>query len=308
MVDSIYLHSRFYPEREAEKYVERNREVFDNKNIVIVYGLALGYHIKQLITKISAGCQLYVFDVDTEVYNIGSNLGCYDDILKDKRVRFCIGIDALKNMSGIENIDNIMIYNPSLKVLPNKYDKVEFIFKNFIMARQGIEKYKDIMSENYTHNIKQNAFSMEEFFKKYTFKDDAVVVVSSGPSLDCEIDLLKKINGKVKIFCVGGALRTLVDAGIIPDMICIIDCQEIVYNQLKGCEDFNVPLCFLSTASRWAVSKYMGPKYIFYDDENQTDEIIINTAKNGRTSNHRYSSKRWCCRNNTCWAGLGFFE
>ncbi|BAH06886.1 hypothetical protein [Clostridium kluyveri] len=49
-------------------------------------------------------------------------------ILKDKRVRFYIGIDALKNMSGIENIDNIMIYNPSLKVLPNKYDKVEFIF------------------------------------------------------------------------------------------------------------------------------------------------------------------------------------
>nr|WP_278184160.1 6-hydroxymethylpterin diphosphokinase MptE-like protein [Clostridium kluyveri] len=134
------------------------------------------------------------------------------------------------------------------------------------------------MSENYTHNIKQNAFSMEEFFKKYTFKDDAVVV-STGPSLDCEIDLLKKINGKVKIFCVGSALRALVDAGIIPDMICIIDCQEIVYNQLKGCEDFNVPLCFLSTASRWAVSKYMGPKYIFYNDGNQTDEIIINTAK-----------------------------
>ncbi len=40
-----------------------------------------------------------------------------------------------------------------------------------------------------------------------------------------------------------------------------------------------MPLCFLSTASRWAVSKYKGPKYIFYNDENQTDDIVINTAK-----------------------------
>lgn len=278
-VDKIYLHSRFYPEREAEKYVKRNESIFKNRDIVVVYGLALGYHITQLLKRISSHCRLYVFDVDAEIYSIGRKLGCYDNILKDSRVKFYIGIDELKNISGIDNVDNIMIYNPSLKVLPKKYNEVRFMFKNFIMARWGIEKSKDIMKANYVHNLRENTLSMKKFFEKYNFKGNPVVMAASGPSLDYEVDSLKKLNGKVKIFCVGSALRTLVNSGITPDMICIIDCQEIVYKQLKGYENLKVPLCFLSTASRWAVSKYKGPKYIFYNDENQTDDIVINTAK-----------------------------
>lgn len=278
-VDNIYLHSRFYPEREAEKYVESNRNLFENRDTVLVYGLALGYHIIQLLKKVSSRCRIFVFDVDMEIYNVGSRLGCYDTISKDSRVKLCIGIDSLKDMSCIYNVDNIMIYNLSLKVLPEKYDRVGFMFKNFIMARQGIEKSKDIMKANYVHNLRENASSMKKFFEKYNFKGNPVVMAAAGPSLDYEVDSLKKLNGKVKIFCVGSALRTLVKNGIMPDMVCIIDCQEIVYNQLKGCEDLNVPLCFLSTASRWAVSKHKGPKYIFYNDETQTTDIIINTAK-----------------------------
>lgn len=278
-IDKIYLHSRFYPKKEAEKFANKNKDIFQNKDTVVVYGLGLGYHILELLRQISSTCKLYIFDVDTEVYNIGKNLGCYDDIFKDSRIKAYIGIDALKSISKIGHMDDIIIYNPSLKVLPEKYDKVKFIFKNFTMARSGIEKSKYTMKENYIHNLKQNTFSMKAFFNNYIFKNKPVIIASAGPSLDYNIDVLKTVYGKVNIFCVGSSLRTLMKNKIIPDMICIIDCNEIVYNQLKDYENLNVPLCFLNTASRWAVSNYNGPKYMFYNDNKKTDDIVINTAK-----------------------------
>ncbi|WP_195509808.1 motility associated factor glycosyltransferase family protein [Clostridium tyrobutyricum] len=277
--DKIYLHSKFYPEREAKKFVDNNKSIFQNKDSVVVYGLALGYHILELLKQISSYSKLYIFDVDTEIYDIGKKLECYNNIFKDRRVKLYIGINALKNISKIKYIDDIIIYNPSLKILPDKYEHVKNIFKNFTMARCGIEKSKHIMEENYIHNLKEDASSMKDFFNNYILKNSPVVMAAAGTSLDYNIDTLKTLYGKIKIFCVGSSLRTLMKNGIIPDMICIIDCNEIVYNQLKGYENLNVPLCFLSTASRWAVSNYNGPKYMFYNDSKKTDDIIINTAK-----------------------------
>ncbi|WP_294182016.1 motility associated factor glycosyltransferase family protein [uncultured Clostridium sp.] len=278
-VNNIYIHSKFYPEREAERFINGNKSIFENKNMVVVYGLALGYHIVQLLKRISRSCEVHVFDVDTEIYNIGKTLGCYDDIVRDNRVRLHIGMNSLNGLSKIKNFENIIIYNPSLKVLPDYYEKVKFIFKSFIVARQGIRKSKDIMKLNYLYNVKENTHTMREFFKEYNFKSKPVVIAASGPSLDFNINELKALSGMVKIFCVGSALRTLVKNKIIPDMICITDCNEVVSRQFRDYENLNVPLCFLSTASRWVVSNYKGPKYIFYNDKNSSRDIIINTAK-----------------------------
>lgn len=278
-VDNVYLHSRFYPCMEAERFADGNRSIFENKDIVVVYGLALGYHIVELLKRILPDCRLFIFDVDTEIYDIGKKLGCYNSIFKDKRVKLYIGIDSLKYMSKIENLDNIIVYNPSLRVLPADYEKVKYIFKNFTIARIGIEKSRDIMKLNYDHNIKEAVFTMRDFFKKYVFENKPVITAAAGPSLDYNLNKLKKLNGKVKIFCVGSALRTLMKNGIVPDMICIMDCKQVVANQLRDYENLDVPLCFLSTASRWAVSKYSGPRYIFYNDENPAGDIVVNTAK-----------------------------
>lgn len=278
-VDNVYLHSRFYPCREAEKFADGNKNIFENKDVVVVYGLALGYHIVELLKRISSDCRLFIFDVDTEIYDIGKKLGCYNSIFEDSRAKLYIGIDSLKYMSRMKNLDNIIVYNPSLRVLSVGHEKIKSIFKNFTTARSEIGKSKDIMELNYAHNIKENVSHMKDFFKKYMFKNEPVVMVASGPSLDYSLNELKKLYGKVKIFCVGSALRTLMKNGIVPDMICIMDCKQVVANQLRDYENLKVPLCFLGTASRWAVSKYNGPKYIFYNDENSSGDIVINTAK-----------------------------
>ncbi len=57
------------------------------------------------------------------------------------------------------------------------------------------------------------------------------------------------------------------------------DYSEIVYNQIKGFENLDIPLCFLSTASRWAMANYNESKHMFYNEENHSNDVIINTGK-----------------------------
>ncbi|RHW66720.1 DUF115 domain-containing protein, partial [Clostridium botulinum] len=276
-VDNILLHSAYYPEKICEKFIENNKDIYINKKNVVVYGIGLGYHVQALLNKVSDDTIIHIFDVDKEIYNIGKNYGVYKNFIKDPRVKLYIGVcdEFFNNLKlKLQEVEDILIYTPSLKILSKEYSNIKTIFKNFKMAKTGINEFKDIMEENYNSNLKEAHFTMRDFYSTYNFKDEKIIIVASGPSLDENIEKLKRLQGNIKIFSVGSALRTLIYNGITPYMICIIDPSELVYNQIKGFENLDIPLCFLKTASRWAISKYNGPKYMFYNDENNINDIV----------------------------------
>lgn len=280
-INNIFLHSKYYPSKEGEKFVELNEKFYKDKNVVMVYGLGLGYHIEQLLKKCDENCKIYIFDADKEVIRIADNLGSLENIRKDKRVKIFQDYSQkfLQDFVSIaEIVEDILIYKPSVKLLPKEYLSLKDVLEDYNVSKIAVEKFSELMNENYKNNLKLKTPTIKEFFSKVNIRGESVIIVAAGPSLDYNMNTLKKMSGRFKIFSVGRALKTLMKNGIRPDMITIIDSQQIVYNQLKGYEDLDVPLCFLSTASRWAVSKYNGSKYMFYNEENK-DNIIINTGK-----------------------------
>lgn len=281
-INNVLLHSAFYPEEVSKQFIENNREVYENKKCVVIYGIALGYHIEYLLNKVSYDTNIYVFDIDREVFDICKAQGSYKKFIKDSRVKLFIGYskEFFYNFKlSLQKVEDFLLYTPSIKVLPKEYSEVISILTNFKMAKDGINESKNIMIENYKSNLKEKCFTMKDFFYTYAFEGEKIIIASAGPSLDENIEELKKLQHKIKIFTVGSALRTLVSNGIKPYMICIIDPSELVYNQIKGFENLDIPLCFLSTASRWAVSRYNGSKYMFYNDKNDKNDVIINTGK-----------------------------
>ncbi|MBY6836416.1 motility associated factor glycosyltransferase family protein [Clostridium botulinum] len=284
LIENVFLHSKYYPMKEGEKFIELNEKFYKNKDVVMVYGLGLGYHIKELLKKCNDNCKIYIFDVDKEVIKIADNLGVLENVRKDKRVKIFENYSQkfLQDFVDVSQlVDDILIYKPSVNLLSDEYMTLKNIFQDYNVAKIAVERFSEVMKKNYDHNLKLKTATIKEFFNKINVKGETVIIVAAGPSLDYNINILKKLNGKVKIFSVGRALKTLMKSGIKPDMITIIDSQEVVYNQLKGYENLDIPLCFLSTASRWGVSNYNGAKYMFYNEKNKDnkDDIIINTGK-----------------------------
>ncbi|MGK0469236.1 motility associated factor glycosyltransferase family protein [Clostridium sp.] len=281
LIENVFLHSKYYPLKEGKKFIELNEKFYKNKDVVMVYGLGLGYHIIELLKKCNENSKIYIFDADKEIIRIADDLSNLKDIRKDKRVKIFddysqIFLQDFVNISQL--VEDILIYKPSVKVLSVEYMPLKNILEDFNVAKIAVERFSQVMRENYKHNLSLKAPGIKEFFNRISVKGETVIVVAAGPSLDYAINALKKLNGKVKIFSVGSALRILMKNGIIPDMITLIESHEMSCNQLNGYENLNIPLCFLSTASRVAAANYNGPKYMFYNEQNK-DNIIINTGK-----------------------------
>ena len=183
----------------------------------------------------------------------------------------------------LSSVDDLLLFKPSLRVLPDDYGDFKNAILDFELGRIGVERFSALLKENNELNLTLDYNIIDDFLNEYNFEAKPVMIISSGPSLDSNIMGLKKFRSQFNLFCAGSALRTLMKYQVIPDMICIIDASDLVAKQFNGYENLSVPLCFLSSASHLAVSNYQGPKYIFYNEQNRGN-LTIETGKSVATA------------------------
>lgn len=64
------------------------------------------------------------------------------------------------------------------------------------------------------------------------YQGKAAIIVAAGPSLNKQLPILKKLKGKALIFVADGALKVVLDAGIVPDAVCTTERVIEIYNRL----------------------------------------------------------------------------
>jgi hypothetical protein len=60
---------------------------------------------------------------------------------------------------------------------------------------------------------------------KNQFKDEPVLVINAGPSLDRDLGLVRILRNKFRIICVDTALKACLHSGVHPDLVVSLDCQ-----------------------------------------------------------------------------------
>ncbi|SNV81463.1 motility associated factor glycosyltransferase family protein [Clostridium cochlearium] len=283
-IDNKFVYSKFYPIKDAEKFIESNKELILNKKYIVMYGLGFGYHAKEILKRVPLDSEIFLFDLDMEIYDIANKYNLLEDIKKDNRVNFILGNnkDFYKEFTNkISLVEDIIVYEPLLRALEYKYNDFKEAIKSYKIAKINLKRFEPIMKENEKINIKNNYNTIGEFFKTSKLENKPIVIASAGPSLEKDLNTMKEKRDYIKIFAVGRALDILMKNGIKPDIITILDAGEVVYNQIKGYENLDIPLCFLSTGSRWAVEAYRGPKYMFFNKEcsYNKENIIVETGK-----------------------------
>ena len=69
------------------------------------------------------------------------------------------------------------------------------------------------------------------------FKGHPAIIVSAGPSLEKNIHLLREAKGKAVIIAVDAVLPTLVPAGVIPDIVVVLEANRTQFLVFQ-----NIPL------------------------------------------------------------------
>jgi hypothetical protein len=267
---NLYLCSRFDPEAEGEKWAEA---LYNNDiELFFVYGLGFGYHIKALTKRLKTHQSLYVLEVNRAIQN---QLIPYSALTEKEMASIhLLCTDSLNAASQfIGNFLNkvregnyrISLYHVSMQLMPEEFRQLRDVLEDYQIAINSSEKFNEEIARNIEMNQMEDGKNVATFFG--TLMNKPIIIVSGGPSLDRNVDLLKTLGNEVFIFSTGRTFKMLLQKGIRVDMFCIIDAQELTYSQIQGVEDAQVPFVFLNTANHKTVSRYKGPKYMAYNKE-----------------------------------------
>ncbi|SHE63011.1 Uncharacterized conserved protein [Caldanaerobius fijiensis DSM 17918] len=266
-----FLHSSYYPVREAQEWASRIE--FGEESIILVYGIGLGYHINYLSERLSTNNRLILVEPSKEIFEYALNNGYYDRFKNRPDTFFIVegsekGIGTLLSMYiPWDNFENLTYID--FKQYPKIFEEHYERFSNSLIEtinsmrinRNTSLYFAAQWQSNFMENIEFvfRSVPVKSFFN--SFKNVPAVIVSAGPSLDRNVRLLKEVKGKCIIICVGTALKVLVKENIEPDFVVSIDGSEKNFRHFDGCS-VNVPLLYDLTVYPEILRRYKGPLVI----------------------------------------------
>lgn len=271
---SIHIGSKYNTNRDVENFLYSLGSI-GSEDKIIVFGLACGEHLYELKEKLGENSKIIVFEPDENIVNIFSNLESAKTILSDNRFK----IFYFDQEDGIENAMGSSILDYEISSITFSYyanydhvyrekfqcfiNQLKDYLKKVHVNRNTNIAFSKIWFDAFLRNIKvmSKGTSLDELKDKYPNKP--AIIVSAGPSLKKNIHLLKKAQEKFIIITGGRTLKALIDTGVTPHFVCVIDPVEKTYKLLEECLDCNAPLVFYEGTNPDVVEKYKGQKIYF---------------------------------------------
>lgn len=271
----VSLNSTYRPRGEAEKFVQKYNDLVDNA-ILIFLGLGNGVVVEELLTKIHEGNIVFIYEPSLDIFLTAIEYFDFSEMLEKKQIElFVKGLnDEDLGLYLSANMNHMNVYLTFIESLP-KYK--ELFPKEYIELYHVYEDKKRFVFMDINTRIKvRNEFMINPIrnleytfhsksahdFKKVFHPDMPAILVAAGPSLEKNIDQLKKAKGKAFIFAVDRAAKYLLNHGIEPDMVAAID-------YLKPIEFFEderlkkIPLIILTDFNHNVMEMLDGTDYIY---------------------------------------------
>jgi hypothetical protein len=243
-----YLHSAYRPENEAEKYIN-GLPVNEFLNFIVV-GSGLGYNLLELTRKISKNSKIILIENNIEIFKLALESLDLSEPLQHPGLSILIA-PSVADLNEIITTEAFglalngflpVVHKPSISLFPNFYKDVDGILNKAIQEAEINQKTQSKFSRMFFHNIMENIPAIINSPGVSELKSKMVgtpaVVVSAGPSLDKNIEILKSGAEKIIIIAVSTTLKPLLRAGISPDFVVAIDPDDIT---VKGFDLKNIP-------------------------------------------------------------------
>lgn len=229
--DGLALHSQTGAEIEAQNIFN---DIYNSKiSMHIVYGIGLGHLFKEFCER-SKGL-VFLYEPNLEILRVTLELVDFSKELSQPNVMVFSDIQTFKDnfTAGYKYKNEVTI--TSLESYRNNFGKeLDDTLKQMQMIMGTcITDYNTVKKEvvnsismtlnNLTYTLDETP--LNEF--KDIYKGKTALIVSAGPSLDANIETIKKNRDKVIIFCVGTAFKVLAKNGITPDFLNILEINDV---------------------------------------------------------------------------------
>lgn len=225
--NGTHLHNNYGAQAEAKEIFERTENT--EFSMHVVFGFGLGYLVQEFALK-SKGV-VFVYEPDIEILATTLEVADLSQELSNKNVFIFNDFDELKRCylkNYIYNSTTTITYLPAYKQIFGKELNDFATQLNFVMGSV-------IIDINYTKSklipaVKSVCNNMDLLLKEPPLKTleniyegKTALIVGAGPSLDKNIEIIKKYRKKAIIFAVGQSAKTLMGNGIVPDFMGLVE-------------------------------------------------------------------------------------
>jgi len=268
------IHNSHNPLAEANEVFTRSQN--SPVAIHLVYGLGLGYLFQ--IASLNSQGTVILYEPDLNILWLAFTLVDFSNDILKKNVYvandFNLVTSIIHEKSGMKN-------SPVLLSLPSQREFDKASFDELVRKLQEIVgsfsldlKYTKQKMYPSLKMLLQNLPSLMKEYPLARFKDaykgKTAVVVSAGPTLDRNIETLKKYRDRFILFTVGTAVKTLYANGIKPDFLCIIE----TYNSARQIEGLDLE------EVNFITEPYSNPALRKFNYKNIFSHISSNTPTN----------------------------
>lgn len=268
-----YLDSRINSKELASLWsVEFAKTKFES--IYLVFGFGNGEKIRNLAKTVDKSCFILVYEPCKELFNMAMNDTDITELIENDNIAILFkGLldetmyDVLWNGIQYENINQTQIislpnydklFGEELEVF---WDKVNQVYEAKVMTANTVKSFGKEINSQRIKNIEvlfncSTVDMVKERLDELEINNKTAILVSGGPSLDKNVDLLEKAIGKCFVLCVDTAIRSMLRRNLIPDAMITIDSHK----PLELFEDervVNIPVigCMQSRADVLAANK-----------------------------------------------------
>ena len=273
-----YLNSRLDPDSVSNLYADR----YESKPFYryFIFGFSDGMAVRKILQKCDESNIVIICEPNPEILAKAVLEYDLEDLFLDSRVWICTSErwqELADVIAGVIESSYITLVEfcilPAYDIL---YPEICKKFTNEVVEKIEWEILQKGTFEGFNRKISANALfhlnniitqrhclQMKKELQKMGVNRLPAIIISAGPSLDKNIKEVKKAEGKAFIFVVDAALRTVIQEGIRPDLVCTVDpkAPERFFETVDKQE-------FLWAASYWSnpspIKKY-GRKVFYYD-------------------------------------------
>jgi hypothetical protein len=241
----IRLLNALKAELEARGLTEIERHPAGNPTFLIVFGLGLGHHLRELARRTQARWLILVeptlelirhsfeaLDWAALAEEFEARDGGVYLVTDSDPAKMVAGIMARVGEHGVPLIDGAWVFThyplwSFAEARTKLHQAVQYAFVN-----RGFFEDEITMMSNAVANFTAAPHWLIEG-KPRLQRPETAVIVGAGPSLDESLETLHRIRDRVVLFSGGTALRPLLRNGLVPDFHCELENIPLVVDVLK---------------------------------------------------------------------------
>ena len=263
------LHSRYDPVAEARRLVDS--VTIDDKFCFVVGGFGLGYHVRELFNRLKGDAFIAVCEPSLEL--LATALSCADlaDVIASGRLIIFDRLDKTELHEKFRPFNTLIMlgaqfvaHPPSSRVAGSFHAEARKLITEFVaysrMTLLTLVGNAQITCRNIAYNLPRYMSTPPIDVLRERFRGYPAIVVSGGPSLRRNIDLLAEASGKAVLIAVQTLFKPLLEREIVPDFVTALDFHALSRQYFNGIRDGRGVHLIAEPKVSWHVlDEYDGP-------------------------------------------------